>query len=215
MIINIFVSFYFILHCKVRNRRCFVSMPKQFQWFQYLYIYAFSLRRRHSDSASAAAVESMTGSEVDGESWETVETEDSSDGGTAEARLLKVKKHANGRILRFGKGGRFVAGINDVLGKGFAGKVYKATDTKTGHQVAVKTELRSARKGTLQIESINYKIIGRKREHALRFNIYTLLLFIVQFYQVGSSVSITPVDHAMENHTCWSCKCSQNPFQNY
>lgn len=118
------------------------------------------LRRRRPD-----ITESITGNEVDEESWETVETEDASDGATTDAMMLRAERHANGRILRFGKGGRFVAGINDVLGKGFAGKVYKATDTKTGKQVAVKTELRNARKGTLLVESKNYRRIGRKREN--------------------------------------------------
>lgn len=67
--------------------------------------------------------------------------------------------------LKFGDRGQYVAKMDDVLGEGFAGKVYKATDTTTGRQVAVKTELKNARRGTLLIESQNYKRIGSHRKY--------------------------------------------------
>lgn len=72
--------------------------------------------------------------------------------------------------LKFGDRGQYVAKIDDVLGEGFNGKVYKANDTTTGRQVAVKTELMNARRGTLLIESANYESIGRHRKYKHKCN---------------------------------------------
>lgn len=79
-------------------------------------------------------------------------------------RALRENYSDEGKKMTFGDKGRYVAGRNDVLGEGLAGKVYKATDRTTGRKVAVKTELQNARRGTLLIESKNYEIIGRHRK---------------------------------------------------
>lgn len=93
--------------------------------------------------------------------------------------------HGGDGELKFGEGDRFVAGINDELGKGFAGKVYKATDTTTGRQVAVKTEFKNAKKGRLLTEIQNYGIIGNHRKYlylSSHYDVHILIRFFTQFH---------------------------------
>lgn len=63
--------------------------------------------------------------------------------------------------LKFGRSGEFVAKKTDVLGQGGFGTVFKALDTTTGKQVAVKVESKNAKGPSLLQESKNYEIIGR------------------------------------------------------
>lgn len=71
---------------------------------------------------------------------------------------------SDGKVVKFGKNGQFVAGINDVLGQGSFGLVYRATDTETGRVVAVKTELNNRGIPTLPTEIANYALIGPNRK---------------------------------------------------
>lgn len=86
-------------------------------------------------------------------------------------------------ILKFGDKDQYIAGRDDVLGKGSFGKVYEALDTSTGRKVAVKTELMRYPRPTLPTENQNYEIIGPARKLRDIFPIFfvTISMCVFQF----------------------------------
>lgn len=77
-------------------------------------------------------------------------------------------------VLKFGDDDQYEAKINDVLGQGSFGKVYRALDKKKRRYVAVKTEPKGYR-ATLPAESKNYDIIGPHREYRQIISILDLV----------------------------------------
>lgn len=89
------------------------------------------------------------------------------------------------QILKFGAEKEYVAGLDNLLGKGTFGKVYRALDTNTGRHVAVKTERADLDKPTLPREYQNYQTIGPHRE--LHFGWIVFYHILIGFFLLAFS----------------------------
>lgn len=120
-----------------------------------------------------------------------------------------LRANDDDETLKFGDKGQFIAGKNDVLGEGAFGKVYKAMDTTTGREVAVKTELRQFGSPTLPTEARNYERIGPFREslfshhYLLRFPNVIFNAYFFSFRQAESPKSISLVNQWISNRMYW------------